>query len=136
MRLVLALALALGAAAPPPTPESTPPPAPTLDVVVEDARGRTVETLGPADFSVTEQSRPLAIDSVRFVRAPGTPTAGATPVSIGAPAQAPNADGARVIAIYLDEFHLAPGPAAEAVRRALISFVNEDVRPSDRLVVL
>src|SRR5438552_15529387 len=98
MRLVLALALTLGAAAPPPTSESTPPTAPTLDVVVEDARGRTVETLGLADFSVTEQSRPLMIDSVRFVRAPATPAGGATPVSIGAAAQAPDVDGARVIA--------------------------------------
>jgi VWFA-related protein len=104
-------------------------------VVVEDGRGRAIDTLGPADFSVTEQSRPLAVDSVRFVRA-ATKGAAATavPVSTAGPGSPP--DSGRVIAIYLDEFHVMPGPAADRARSALIRLINEDVDPSDQLIVL
>jgi VWFA-related protein len=41
-----------------------------------------------------------------------------------------------VIAIYLDEFHVMPGPAAERVRSALVRLVNEAVAPSDQLILL
>ena len=53
MRLVLSFALALSVSAPPSNPEAALATT-TLDVVVEDARGQAIETLGPADFSVTE----------------------------------------------------------------------------------
>ena len=46
-----------------------------------------------------------------------------------------NADG-RVIAIYLDEFHVVPGAAAESVRGSLIRLINEDLDPSDQVIVL
>src|SRR5437764_1104750 len=133
MRLVLALALALGAAAPPPIPDSSSGPT-TLDAIVEDTRGRSIDSLGAADFSVTEQSRPVPIESVRFVRAAKDAAVGPIPISASTAAQSPNAG--RVIGIYLDEFHVVPGPAVERVRAALIRFVSDDVGPSDLLVVL
>ena len=98
-----------------------PPPPAVLDAIVEDARGRAVDTLGPTDFSVTERDRPLTIDAVRFVR----------------PSDADrDPAAARLFAIFLDEFHVTPGPGADRVRDALIRFVQEDLRPEDLLVVL
>jgi VWFA-related protein len=135
MRLILALALTVGASTPLPAAESTPKNPTTLDVVVEDSRGRAIDSLAPSDFSVTEQSRPLALDSVRFVRA-STTAVGVAAVPVNAAAQASHADSGRLVAIYLDEFHVVPGPAADRVRLALIRLISEDVEASDRLIVL
>jgi VWFA-related protein len=135
MRLILALALTVGASTPLPAAESTPKNPTTLDVVVEDSRGRTIDSLAPSDFSVTEQSRQLPLDSVRFVHASVT-AVGVAAVPVNAAVQAPHADSGRLVAIYLDEFHVVPGPAADRVRLALIRLISEDVEPSDRLIVL
>lgn len=108
---------------------------PTLDVVVEDAKGRAVENLGPSDFTVTEQSHPIVVDGVRFVRA-ASKGAGVTAVPVSSSTATSDADAGRVIAIYLDEFHVAPGDAAEQVRAALIRLVRETIEPSDQLIVL
>ena len=135
MRFFFALALVLSASTALPADQTTSSRPPTLDVVVEDGRGRTVETLGPSDFTVTEQSRPVAVDGVRFVRAAGK-AAGVTAVPVSAPVSGADPDAGRVIAIYLDEFHVAPGAAAEQVRAALIRLVGESIDSSDRLIVL
>jgi len=57
-------------------------------------------------------------------------------VPVSASVAGTSADVGRVIAIYLDEFHVVPGPAAESVRGSLIRLINEDVDPSDQLIVL
>src|SRR5262249_57465747 len=106
MRFFFALALVLSAITALPADQTTSSRLPKIDVVVEDGRGRTVETLGPSDFTVTEQSRPVAIDGVRFVRAAGK-AAGVTAVPVSAPVSGADPDAGRVIAIYLDEFHVA-----------------------------
>jgi VWFA-related protein len=135
MRSFLVLALVVGASSLLPAAESTPNNLPTLDVVVEDGRGKAVETLGPSDFSVTEQSRALAVESVRLVSAkPGSGGVAAVPVSQAAPVS--TTDAGRLIAIYLDEFHVTPGPAAERVRASLIRVLSENGDPSDRVIVL
>jgi len=133
MRLILALAIALSAGAPLPAAETTTIGPASIDVVVEDSRGRVVDTLGPSDFTVIEQSRPLTVESVRFVRA-SAKTAGVSAVSAAAPGS--GTDSGRVVAIYLDEFHVMPGPAAERVRSALVRLVSEAVTSSDQLIVL
>lgn len=135
MRFFLALALVLSASTARPADQATPGRPPTLDVVVEDGRGRPVENLGPSDFTVTEQSHPVAVDAVRFVPPSGR-AAGVTAVPISAPATGSDPDAGRVIAIYLDEFHVVPGAAAEQVRAALIRLVSESIQPSDQLIVL
>src|SRR5262245_46848154 len=135
MRLILALALATGVSSASQAADPVPASPTTLDVVVQDGRGRAVETLGPADFSVTEQTRPLAVDSVRFVRG-AAPSGAGSAVPVSAPVAGPGAGVGRVVAIYLDEFHVAPGPAAERVRGSLIRLINEAVDPSDQLIVL
>lgn len=133
MRLTLALVLAAGVSTALHAADAASGSATTLDVVVEDSRGRAIDTLGSSDFSVTEQGRPLIVDAVRFVRAAAQGAVSAVPVS--ALADASTADG-RVIAIYLDEFHVVPGAAAESVRGSLIRLINEHLDPSDQVIVL
>jgi len=135
MRFLLALTLVLSASTALPAGQTTSSSPPTLDVVVEDSRGKAVENLGPSDFTVTEQSHPVAVEGVRFVRAAAKAPA-VTAVPVSAAANASEADAGSVIAIYLDEFHVAPGAPAEQVRAALISLVTESIEPSDQLIVL
>ena len=135
MRFSLALALVLSASTALPADQTMSSRPPTLDVVVEDSRGRAVENLAPSDFTVTEQSRPVAVEGVRFVRAGGRAT-GVTAVPVSAPVTPPDPDAGRVIAIYLDEFHVVPGAGAEQVRASLIRLVTESIEPSDQLIVL
>lgn len=84
-----------------------------LDVVATDREGRTAETLTPADFAVLQRGVPQTIVSARLVR-----------------------EETRLFGIYLDEFHITPGLAAERVRDALATFVRQELTPLDRLVVL
>src|SRR5262245_4809362 len=129
MRLLLALALTLGAIHLSAADSART--SPTLDVVVEDSRGKAIDTLKPSDFTVTEQSRAIAVESVRFVRAEPN---GASAVPASARLSDTSDVPGRVIAIYLDEFHVAPGPAADRARAALIRLVSTE--PGDQVIVL
>src|SRR5439155_233825 len=42
-----------------------------VDVIASDARGRAVENLKPAEFELSEDGVPQALDSVRFTKAAG-----------------------------------------------------------------
>jgi VWFA-related protein len=110
MRPALAIALAfaaglVGAAEPVP---STPR---VIDLVAADSRGRPIETLTPADFSILERGVPQAIASARFVR-----------------------DAARTVGIFLDEFHTS-AEEADRVREPLARFLREELGPADRIAV-
>jgi VWFA-related protein len=111
MPIVLVLALALNAA----EPQAPEPPAAAprvVDVIASDSRGRPIETLTAADFSVLEQAVPQSVASARFVR-----------------------DDVRLFGIFLDEFHITPGDAAARVRDALVHFVKTELGPRDRIAV-
>jgi VWFA-related protein len=110
----------------------------TVDVSATDARGRRVDDLRASDFELREESTPIAIESVRFVR-PG----GIQPPSAAAAIQTPSderaaaaGDEARLFAIFLDEYHVAGGPNTDRVRRALLQFMDRDVHPRDLVVVM
>ena len=85
----------------------------TIDALVVDSRGRTVETLKASDFEIREDGTVRSVDEVRFVR-----------------------DQARLFAIYLDEYHVSSGDASERVRRALTTFIDESMGPNDLVAVL
>lgn len=135
MSLAFVLALALTAV----SQGDRPPGHVTIDVVVNDAQGRSVPTLQATDFSVDEQGTPQPVLSVRFVRTlsgaglvesvPAVETAEDERREAGTP-------GARLFAIFLDEFHISPGAEADQVREALAVFVKEALSPRDLLVVL
>jgi VWFA-related protein len=83
-----------------------------VDAIVTDARGRAVDTLKAADFTVIEQGQPQPVASAQFVR-------GET----------------RLLAIFLDEFHTTAGDAATRVRDTLAHAIRDDLAPGDQVVV-
>src|SRR5215467_11940146 len=90
-----------------------------IDVIATDARGRPLDNLKPGDFELCEDgvTRTLDVRSVRAA-APGT-----------------NDIQPRIVGIFLDEYHVGPDATAR-VREAVTQFIEQDLRPSDRLVVL
>src|SRR5262245_3614753 len=113
---VVFAALALVGAPGVPGPDNTPAPQVVrIDVIASDARGRAVDTLKPADFELRDDGVVKAIDDVRLVR--------------------PSPDEARLVAVFLDEYHVSPG-ATERVRTSFKRFIEEDLRPRDLLVVM
>ena len=44
--------------------------------------------------------------------------------------------GTRLIAMYLDEYHVSAGESTERVRAAVSRFIDEQVRPGDLLAVM
>jgi len=138
MRTVLALALAAGLA-----DQAVPgPSAPDLvriDAVVSDPRGRTVDNLRAEDFQILEDGALRAVDSVRFVKADGSypPGEAIEPVQSGVDEKAEAAHGGtRLFAIFLDEYHVAPGDDAGRAREAVRRFVEQDLGPRDLVVVV
>jgi hypothetical protein len=84
-----------------------------LDAVAIDARGRPVADLTVADFDVSEAGGPRSLEAVRFVT-----------------------DKPRILGVFLDEYHVAAGAAADAVRAALSAFVDREMRAGDRAVIV
>jgi VWFA-related protein len=78
-----------------------------------DARGRAVGTLTPRDFELREGGKLLPIEEATFV-----------------------ANTPRVVAIYLDEYHISPGASADRAREALARFVQHELDPRDSIVVM
>src|SRR5665213_1995255 len=142
MRRVLALTLAVGVSsaslvAQPFADGPTHRPALVrIDAVVTDAKGRPVTDLKPGDFTLLEDGAAENIDSVAFVGADG---AGRDARAIASRADE-NAEaarsGARLFAIFLDEYHVARGPAADRARDLLLQFVQHDLGPRDLAIVV
>ncbi len=104
-----------------------------LDVIVDGLNPR--EPLRAADFGVTEGGQPLVVDSVRLVTAP--PPSSPLPATITDDnEETAAADAARLVAIYVDEYHLSDDAAFTAARAALARFVREVLGPRDLVVVL
>lgn len=105
-----------------------------IDLVVEEGRNR--QPLTPKDVTVSDADGPLPIESVRLVdlsavssafpAAPGTAT---DTVTAAGPAN-------RLVGVYLDEYHLSSGPALDAARETLSSFVRTQLAAHDQIVVL
>ena len=115
------------------------PPAARLDVVVEDRAGRTVDKLTVDDFEVIENGARKEIGAVTFVRGDGALPSGegAQPIESVADEQAEAAkDGTRIFAIFLDEYHVAPGDAAAQARKVLSEFVERTLGPRDLVLVV
>jgi VWFA-related protein len=89
-------------------------PAVRIDAVVTDRQGRPIRDLRPSDFHVRVNGAVQAItaDDARRARP------------------------SRVFAFLLDEFHVAPGAASDDVRNAVVRFIDRQMRPGDRAVVV
>ncbi|HTI35977.1 MAG TPA: VWA domain-containing protein [Vicinamibacterales bacterium] len=89
-----------------------PPLTQTVTVAVNSMDGKPLAGLRSADFVLNVDGKRQSIDDVS-ARKPGP----------------------RVIALFLDEFHVASG-ATDVVREAAHRFIEQQVRPDDRVVVL
>ena len=127
-----------GGEAGPSTPRDDAPGQVFVDVIATDSRGRSVDTLTPADFELREDGARQSIDAVRFVRK-NTPSGAAEPGPAiesesdeRAAAALPNT---RLFAFFLDEYHVSAATAPRA-RSALLRFIDENLDPSDLVVVM
>jgi VWFA-related protein len=96
-----------------------------VQVAVTDKGGRPVTGLRQDQFRIEEDGVPQEILSFQAVGGLEAPEAGAT-------AAPPAAD--RVFAIVFDTPHL-PAPRASIARMALSAFLNERMRPGDRILL-
>jgi VWFA-related protein len=107
-----------------------------VEAIVTDKQGKPIVNLRSADFAVLENGVAQKIESAVLmtkVVAPSTPA----PIESAADAErAAREPGTRVIAIYLDEFHVRSGESTERVRYALSRFIEEQLRPTDLVVVM
>lgn len=148
----LALALALpgdGPSAPTDVP---------FAVTVRDGQGRPVPTLAAADFQITENGSRVRVVEAAWIpeRAPtrsggaanrqapdavgpGAPDSGVPASSVALPdaeAQAAVREpDTRVIAIFLDEYHVAPSQVP-TLRAALSAVLRDEVRPGDLVLTV
>jgi VWFA-related protein len=130
MRLQLAVILLIAAAS---LSAQRAPEAITLDVIVDGVSGR--QPLGAGDFQVTEAGQPVPLDAVRFVQPSAAPAA--LPAIITDENEETAASAAeRLVAIYIDEYHLADDQAFASSRSALAAFVRDELGPRDLVVVL
>src|SRR5262249_41628099 len=86
-----------------------------IDVIAADARGRLLDNLKAADFELKDDGVAQPIDDIQFVQ--------------------PSAERPRLIAVFLDEYHVS-ADATPRVRDALSRFIDQDLQPSDLLVVM
>ncbi|HEX4347684.1 MAG TPA: VWA domain-containing protein [Vicinamibacterales bacterium] len=132
-------ALAFGAQAAAQTLPTPPPPLVHIDAVVTDAKGRVVKDLKADDFSVVEDGAIKSVDSIKFVSADGrTSTDGEVIPVVSRDDERLEAsrDGARLFAIFLDEYHVSQGEEADRARDAVSRFIENDLGPRDLAVVV
>jgi VWFA-related protein len=111
-----------------------------VDVIAADARGRFVDGLTTADFSIREDGAEQTVDDVRLVTVRGTSgqSEAAQLVRVASAADERAEAGredTRVVGIYLDEYFVSPANTT-TVRAALHRFVDEDLGPRDLVAVV
>lgn len=84
-----------------------------LDVIVTDRHERPIRDLRMADVEVTDSGETRVVDSVSLQTAAG-----------------------RLVAIFLDEFHVDAGESTRRARAALHDFVNTQLRAGDLVAVM
>lgn len=127
--LTLALAQGGGAAAADPMRVSLP-------VVVRDAHDRPVTTLTDKDFEITDRGVRVPVLDTRFVPADASRVAGGQPdQDSGAPDVTTAEPGARLFALFLDEYYVAAGDSAR-VRALLEDFIRRHTTPRDWFLVV
>ena len=134
----LALVLAFAAAASAVRADVSPP-AIRVDAVAEDRAGRAIDTLTAGDFEVLEDGTRRQIAAVTFVRANGAPAPGEAVRAIESTADEQSEaakDGTRLFAIFLDEYHVAPGDGAAQARAVLTSLIERAFGPRDMVLVV
>lgn len=115
-----------------------------VDAVVTDSRGRRVPDLKPASFEILQDGKPQTITNFSYVStkplAEGAAhrAALAKPVKGEAPPPPPvlrPTEVRRTLALVVDDLGLA-GENIPAVRNAIRSFIDEQMRPGDLVAIV
>jgi VWFA-related protein len=107
-----------------------------VEAIVTDKHGKPILNLRPSDFSIAENGVAQRIDSVVLTSKAALVSAPAPVESSGDLERAAKEPGTRIIALYLDEFHVSAGVSTDRVRQAAARFIEEQLRPADLLVVM
>ena len=97
-----------------------------VDVQVTDKQGNPIKDLTAADFEVRESNKPQAIDTFKYITVDDTPVdAREVPeiLSMDDQQRETAKDDARVIVIFLDDYHVRKGNSL-AVRGQIANFVR------------
>jgi VWFA-related protein len=86
----------------------------SLDAVAEDLRGTLVDDLKITDFELREDAAVKPLESVELKRAAGP----------------------RLVAIYLDEYHVTRDAVTDRLRSELTHFIEQILHPKDLLVIM
>jgi len=110
-----------------------------VDVIVSDKSGEPLKDLQAGDFEVTEDGKPQAIETFRFVSVSGNPGPGdpePKPIRTDYDEESEAArDDVRLFAIFLDDYHVRRG-AGLGVRKPLINFVQNQVGAADMVGIM
>ena len=111
-----------------------------IEAIVTDKHGAPIANLRPGDFAITDNGVAQKVDAADW-RSNAPPAVGpiAPPGEINDDAderRAAREAGTRLIALYLDEYHVSAGESTERVRHAVSRFIDEQVRPNDLLAVM
>jgi VWFA-related protein len=109
----------------------------SVDVIISDKSGANVADLKQSDFEITEDGKPQAVETFKFLKLDG----GVMPGPDGPPrairtdedeeAEAAR-DDVRLFAIFLDDYHVRR-LASMSVRDPLSRFVERQLGPSDMI---
>jgi VWFA-related protein len=111
-----------------------------LDAIVTDREGRPALDLTLKDFQLRDDGVLQTIQSVELEMAgrAASPSGAALPPIQSALDEQTEARraGTRLLALFLDEYHVSAGANTIRVRDALARFVDEQIRPGDLVVVM
>ncbi|HEY3382374.1 MAG TPA: VWA domain-containing protein [Vicinamibacterales bacterium] len=127
---------------------ATPQPGPTfrtgvnfvrVDVIASDKDGKPIPDLKQTDFEVTEDGKPQAIETFRFIEVTGNPAPGdPEPKEIRSDYDEESEaarDDVRLFALFLDDYHVRRG-ASMVVKPALTSFIQKQLSATDMVGVM
>ena len=141
LRLVAAaalVALVLGAQQQPPFRTGTE--LVRVDVSVLDGRGRPVPNLTAADFSLTDDGVPQAIQTFRMLKMHGAAGPDDDLTLTIEPRRGRDhelaRDDVRLFLVFWDEFHIAPDPEGKLLRDDLVRFIRDGFGATDLVAIM
>jgi VWFA-related protein len=85
-----------------------------IDAIITDAKARPIRDLKRTDFEITDNGQARPVDDVTLQ----------------------SSHDARLIAIFLDEYHVQAGESTQRARAALAKFVDAELRPGDLVAIM
>jgi VWFA-related protein len=90
------------------------PPPVRMDAVVTDSKDRPIRGLTPTDFEITDNGQPRPVDAVTLQ----------------------SSHDPRLIAIFMDEYHVQAGDDTLRARATLATFLDAALRPGDLVAIM